>query len=356
MLWTSHRTNAYDPSTSSMPCPVPSKQAPTAIGELTVAVVYNICTTVWYSPYDCSTQYHIVIYGQCPPYSHRSHSYRSSIDHGWPTPSSHPHVFYGPCGYSTRVPYHVGPCRPLRPVTGLPGSDQRGVAQEKWSCGRPRPCLACGLCFLVLPVIWSVRHPSLPGDVIQDPDLDLTWNLVFSPSFQEIRPFPLHSRVSSTWNHPTTNRFPYGGRRHRHADGRSPTIVRHRNTLFRWIFRCVRHRNTVRWKGRTSSTIVVLSLRWLGKEFPSRTYRIYHGTPAYGTCRSSRLIAVYYGTMVPNPRGTWYDGTVPSSIGCRRRHMYQETVAIRQRPILVDPGNYLHAGINSLCSCIGNND
>jgi len=72
---------------------------------------------------------------------------------------------------------------------------------------------------------------------------------------------------------------------------------------------------------------------------------MYHGTPAYSTCRSSRLIAVYYGTMVPNPRGTWYDGTVPRVIGCRHRHMYQETIATRQQPFLNDPSNYLHAGM-----------
>jgi len=58
---------------------------------------------------------------------------------------------------------------------------------------------------------------------------------------------------------------------------------------------------------------------------------------------SSRLIAIYYGTMVPNPCGTWYDGTVPSVIGCRHRHKYQETIATLQWPILVVPDNYLHA-------------
>jgi len=161
---------------------------------------YTCYVAMWYSPYDCPTT---VTYGLSTPYSHHSLSYHSSVDHGWPTPSSHPHVFYGPCGYSTRVPYHVGPCRPLRPVTGLPGSDQRGVAQEKWSCGRPRPCLAYGLCFLVLPVVRSVRRPSSHDDVIR----------------------------GSTWNHPDKAPFSYG-RRHRHYDGRSISIVCHRKALF----------------------------------------------------------------------------------------------------------------------------
>jgi len=34
------------------------------------------------------------------------------------------------------------------------------IAQEKWSCGGPRSCLSYGLLLLVLPVIWSVHHPS----------------------------------------------------------------------------------------------------------------------------------------------------------------------------------------------------
>jgi len=112
------------------------------------------------------------------------------------------------------------------------------IAQEKWSCGQPRPCLAYGLCFLVLPVVRSVRRPSSHDDVIQ----------------------------SSTWNHPDKDPFLYG-RRHRHYDGRSISIIRHRKTLFRWIFRCVCHRNAVRWKYRIASTILVLNLRRLGGNF-----------------------------------------------------------------------------------------
>jgi len=47
--------------------------------------------------------------------------------------------------------------------------------------------------------------------------------------------------------------------------------------------------------------------------------------------------------MVPNPRGTWYDGTVLSSIGRRRSYKYQESVGTQAMPFLVIPGNYLHA-------------
>jgi len=160
------------------------------------------------------------------------------------------------------------------------------IAQEKWSCDWPRSCLTYGLVLLALPVIWSVHHPSVLGDVIHGLDLDLAWNYGFSPSFQGKPLFPSIFQVSSTWNHPDNYRIPYGGRHHWHADGRSPTTVCHRNMLFQWLFRCLCHWKAIQWKHHIASTIMVLSLRRLWGEFPSRTYRIYHGTPAYSTCRS----------------------------------------------------------------------
>jgi len=45
-----------------------------------------------------------------------------------------------------------------------------------------------------------------------------------------------------------------------------------------------------------ASTIVVLNLQWLDGEFPPSMYHPYHGTPAYGSTHTSRLIVVY---MVP---------------------------------------------------------
>jgi len=46
----------------------------------------------------------------------------------------------------------------------------------------------------------------------------------------------------------------------------------------------------------------------------------------------------------PMPRRHGTAGTMPSANDCRHRKMYQETVATRQWPFLIDPGNYLHAG------------
>jgi len=184
----------HNPSTYYCMHPVPSKLAPTEIGELTLVVVKIICITMWYSPYDCSTLFHIAIYGLSMPYSHRSLFYYSSNDHGWPTHSTHPYAIHGSCVLPTRVPYTVGLCRPLRPGPGLPGLDQRGVAQEKWSCGGPRSCLTYGLLLLALLVIWSVCHPSVLGDVIQGPDLDQTWDHDFSPISRENCCFPLYTR------------------------------------------------------------------------------------------------------------------------------------------------------------------
>jgi len=46
---------------------------------------------------------------------------------------------------------------------------------------------------------------------------------------------------------------------------------------------------------------------------------------------------------MPRRHGT--AGTMPSANDRRHGKMYQETVATRQRPFLIDPGNYLHAGM-----------
>jgi len=66
-------------------------------------------------------------------------------------------------------------------------------AQEKWSCGGPRSCLTYGLLLLALLVIWSVHHPSVLGDVIQGPDIDLAWDHGFPPDSRENRYFPPYS-------------------------------------------------------------------------------------------------------------------------------------------------------------------
>ncbi len=137
----------------------------------------------------------------------------------------------------------------------------------------PRPCLAYGLLILVLLVIWSGRHLSSLGDVI--------WG--------------------STWNYPNKDPFLYIGIHHQHANGRSSDHVRHRHTLFRPLFRLVCHRNMVRWKDRIMGTTVVLNLRWLWKEFPSRMYHQYDGTIIHSIHRRSRLIAVWWVPGTPGP-------------------------------------------------------
>jgi len=121
----------------------------------------------------------------------------------------------------------------------------------------------------------------------------------------------------------------------------------------RSIFSCVRHWCAVWWKHHTASTIIVLSLRRLGKEFPSCMYHLYHSTIAYSSRRSSRLIAVWWVPWYPMPRRHSMAGTVPSIVVCRRRHKYQEPVANGQWSFLADPGNYLHVRMISLCSSIG---
>ena len=141
------------------------------------------------------------------------------------------------------------------------------LAQEKWSCGRPRPCLAYGLCFLVLLVVQSVHHPSSLDDVIQ----------------------------GSTWNYPDKDPFSYDCRRHWHYDGRSISIVRHWKTLFRWIFRLICHRKAVRWKRRIASTILVLDLQQLGRNFHLVcTECTTVPTPTLGTVGVGRLLYVWY--------------------------------------------------------------
>jgi len=119
--------------------------------------IYACCS----GPCSCAK---VIYYGS---YHVCSHYYHSSVGHSHPVPGSHPHGPYGPISYLTRVLYHIAPCKPLWPVASLTSLDQRGVAQEKWSCGGPRPCLAYGLIILVLPVVWSGHHPSSLDDIIR---------------------------------------------------------------------------------------------------------------------------------------------------------------------------------------------
>jgi len=99
----------------------------------------------------------VTYYGYLCSYHLCSHYYHSIACYN----AYSPHGFHGLSENPMRVSYPVRLCRPLWPVTGLPGSHQKGVAQEKWSCGRPRSCLTYGLVLLVLPVVWSVHSPSL---------------------------------------------------------------------------------------------------------------------------------------------------------------------------------------------------
>jgi len=98
---------------------------------------------------------------------------------------------------------------------------------------------------------------------------------------------------------------------------------------------------------------VVLSLWKLGEEFPSFTYRMYHGTPAYGTCCSSRLIVVWWVPWYPRPCSHSTICPRPYIMGLKSRPMYWATIASKQWSYLVNPGNYLHAGMIPLCSIIG---
>jgi len=198
---------------------------------------------MWYSPYGWPTLWFIVVYGWHQPYLRCTVAYRSY--HGRPSPSlcPHPRTIHVPSAYPTEVLYSVDPCRPLRPTTGLQSTHQRGVAQDKWSCVRPRPCLAHGLVLLVLLFVQSGLQPYISPWLHDDFHVE-----------------PLY------WGHP------YVCRRHRHANDRVLISVRHRNMLFRWVFRCVRHRKAVCWKSCTTSTILVLGLQGVPRNFlPVRT-------------------------------------------------------------------------------------
>jgi len=112
----------------------------------------------------------------------------------------------------------------------------QNITQEKWCCGGPRSCLTCGLVLLVLPVMQSVHHPFVPGDIIQGPDKDQTWILAFSPGFQENLPFPLIFPLGSMWNHQTNGSLPYIGQHHWYTDGQSFHHICHWYKLFQWVF------------------------------------------------------------------------------------------------------------------------
>ncbi len=119
----------------------------------------------------------------------------------------------------------------------------------------------------------------------------------FSPDSHRNQTFPHILHVGSMWKLHFHRSMPYVGQRHRHADGRSSYGLCHRHMQCQSIFPRIRHWHSVRWKRCMASTIVVLSLQWLGKEFPSCTYHMYHGTIAYSSHHSSRLTAVWW---VPN--------------------------------------------------------
>jgi len=113
------------------------------------------------------------------------------------------------------------------------------------------------------------------------------------------------------------------------------------------------HWNAVQWKHHIISTIVVLSLQRLRGEFPSHMYHIYHGTPVYSTCHSSRLISVWRVPWYPRSCSHSTIGNRPNIMGLRHRPMYRATIADKQQSFLVDPGHFLHARIILLCSSLG---
>jgi len=343
----SRAMSARLPVYSSAHGPLPCLPSATAIGEpymppVDNRPVYAYCST------PCTYAYY-VIYCPCS---------RHSVVYSTHAPSSHTHGFHTLHGNPTRIAYTVVACRPLRPALGLhdsilrtrvrvyaAGSHQRGVT-------RITQVLGLILCVIVVGAPGRIVCPSSVRSWSGLGQLP-THRPSFSPDSRRNRPFPHVSHVGSTWKLHSHRNLPYVGRRHRHADGRSSDGLRHWHTRCRWILPCPRHRRAVRWKHRTASTIVVLSLRRLGKEFPSSTYHSYHGTVAYSSHRSSRLIAVWWLPWYPKPCRHRTAGTMPSVIACRRRHKYQEPVANGKRTFLANPGNDLHVGMISLCSSIG---
>ncbi len=107
------------------------------------------------------------------------------------------------------------------------------------------------------------------------------------------------------------------------------------------------------WKYRIMGTIVVLNLRWLQKEFSSRTYHQYDGTIHHDSCHRSRLIVVWWVPWYPRPCSHSTIGPRPYIMGLRHRPMYRATIAGKQQSLLGNPSNYLHAGMIPLCSIIG---
>ncbi len=128
-------------------------------------------------------------------------------------------------------------------------------------------------------------------------------------------------------NYPGKVRFSYVGIR-QHADGRYSNHIRHRNVVFRPLFRLVRHRNMVWWKYRIVCTIVVLIPRWPRKDVSSRTYHQYDGTILHDGRHSSRLIVVGWVPGYSRPCTHSTAGPRPRNYGLRHRPMYRATVMI----------------------------
>ncbi len=174
---------------------------------------------------------------------------------------------------------------------------------------------------LALPVIWSVCHPSVLGDIIHGLDLDPTWNYSFPSSFQGKPLFPSIFWASSMWNHPDKGHFLYGGQCHWHANGWSPTIVRHWNMPFQWVFQCVCHQKAIQWKHHIACTILVLDLWWLGGNF----HLVCTGCtmvpwPTLGMVGVGQLSYIWYhGTRYPMPCRHDMAGTVPNANDHRHR-------------------------------------
>jgi len=82
---------------------------------------------------------------------------------------------------------------------------------------------------------------------------------------------------------------------------------------------------------------MVLNLQWIWKDFSSCKYHQYNGTIIHGSCRRSRLIAVWWVPWYPMPCGHGTVGTVPSIIGTRCRHRYHRATENEQWSFLVVP-------------------